>query len=89
MNYIQEARKILGTKIQVEDDLLDLYTLLALVGGRFVSDEDVHNAWAVWRNKTNSKHDAIIPFCNLSEHVQKLDREYRDAIREAATELSK
>lgn len=87
MNYIQQARDILSKKIDVEDDLLDLYALLALSLRETVSLEAVHDAWAVWKNKTNPSHKSLIPFSALTPEVQELDREYANAIRETAREI--
>lgn len=84
MNYIQEVRDLLKTKIDVESDLLDLYTLLVLVRGQNCSLEDVHDAWSVWRNNTNSEHPSLIPFHELPPSVKELDRGYTNAIRETA-----
>lgn len=88
MNYVQKARNILAIKIDVEPDLLDLYTLLVLVKGSDTSPEDVHDAWAVWKNNIYHEHKSLIPFGGLSTPVQELDREYCDAIRETAAELA-
>jgi len=83
-NYVQKAREILASKINVEQDLLDLYTLLVLTKGESCLLVDVHDAWAVWRNKTVPEHRSLIPFRDLSPEVQELDREYMVAIQETA-----
>ncbi len=84
MNYIEKARSILAEKIDVESDLLDLYTLLVFVKGKHTRLEDVHDAWAIWRNKTNPSHKSLIPFKELDLDVQDLDQEYTLAIRQTA-----
>lgn len=87
MNYIQQARDILSKKIDVESDLLDLYVLLVLTSGIDTGLIDVHDAWAVWKNKTNPSHKSLIPFSELTPEVQELDREYAEAIRTTAAEI--
>lgn len=89
MNYIQTARAILAQKLDIESDLLDLYTLLVFVKGINTSKKDVHDAWAIWRNNNKPEHESLVPFWELSNSVQELDREYADAIRETAELLSK
>lgn len=86
-NYIQRARNFLSKKIDVEEDLLNLYTLLVLTTGFSTTFENVHEAWGVWKNKTNPHHKSLIPFSELSSEVQELDREYAEAIRETVREL--
>ena len=88
MNYIEKARKILGLKIDVESELLDLYALLVFVKGEKTSLEDVHDAWSIWKNRIDQRHRSLIPFSGLSKDVQEMDREYTVAIRETAIELS-
>lgn len=87
-NYIEQVRAELASRIDVEEDLLDLYTLLAVARGWSVTLEEVHDAWAVWRNKTNPTHQSLVVFDLLSEETQDLDREYADAIRETAKKLN-
>lgn len=87
MNYIEKIRSILATKIDVEDDLLDLYTLLVITHGEQCALKNVHDAWSVWRNKTNPSHKSLIPFSELTPEVQELDREYMEAICETAKEI--
>jgi hypothetical protein len=88
MNYVVRARAALARKIDVEDDLLDLYTLLVLVSGTRTKLSDVHDAWATWRTKTKPDHDSLVPFSDLSADVQERDRKYVDAIRQTAEEIS-
>lgn len=84
VNYIEEVREDLAKRIEVEPALLDLYTLLVLVKGVHVTWEDVHDAWAIWRNATQPDHTSIAPFDTLSKRVQAMDKEYADAIKETA-----
>lgn len=87
-NYVERARNVLSTLISVEDELLDLYTLLVLVKGDRCLLGDVHDAWAIWRSRTSPTHRSIIPFRELSVAVQELDREYMLAIHKTAEELA-
>lgn len=86
-NYIEKARKVLATKIEVEPDLLDLYVLIVFLKGSSATLRDIHEAWAVWKNKTKPDHKSLIPFEQLSKEVQDLDMEYTQAIQETAQEL--
>jgi len=81
MNYIEKVKKSLGEKIDVENDLLDLYTLIVFLKGETATLKDIHDAWAIWRNNTKPDHKSIIPFEELSLEVQEMDREYTEAIQ--------
>lgn len=87
MNYIQKAKQILSSKIDVENDLLNLYTLLVFTKGIDCENIDVHDAWSVWRNETNPEHKSIIFYGDLTPEVQQMDEEYTKAIRETAFDL--
>lgn len=80
-NYVQtvidELKDSLGG---LPDELLDLYGLLVFVKGDKVTLEDVHDAWAIWKNRIRPDHHSLVPFDELSERVQELDRKYADAI---------
>jgi len=80
MNYIQKTKKILSKKIDVENDLLNLYTLLVFSKAGNATLEDIHDAWSIWRNETNPDHKSLIPFSELTAEVQEMDREYTEAI---------
>lgn len=88
MNYIEEIKIELAKHIEVEADLLDLYALLVLTKGLDTTAVDVHDAWSIWKNKTNSSHKSLIPFHELTEEVQRLDDEYMFAIRATASMLA-
>jgi hypothetical protein len=88
MNYIQKARSILAEKIDVEEDLLDVYTLLVFTTGSDTELVDVHEAWAIWKNKTDPSHKSLVPFSQLTPEVRELDRKYVEAIQETAREIS-
>lgn len=88
MNYVQET----GNRIQVylpdiDPVLLSLYTLLVFTKGVNTSLENVHDAWACWRNLSNPHHKSLILFDDLTEDVQELDRKYALVIRKVSSEL--
>jgi hypothetical protein len=87
MNYIRTARDLLAKKIKVDEHLLDLYTLLVFITGDKTDLAHVHDAWAVWRDRTDPTHKSLIPFVELSRETQELDRKYVEAIRETANEI--
>lgn len=68
----------------LDADLLHLYALLALTKGGDTSLQDVHDAWALWRNTTAPDHRSLVPFAELTAAVQELDRPYMEAIHWAA-----
>ena len=91
MNYVQRAQTLLLNELpEIEDApaLFDLYVLLVLTRGESTSLEDVHDAWAVWRNLSNPVHKSLIPFDQLTGEVQELDRKYMDGIHAAARKLA-
>jgi hypothetical protein len=88
MNYIQTARGLLSKKIDVEEDLLDLYTLLVFATGADTELAHVHDAWAIWRDRTDPTHKSLLPFSELSKETQELDRKFVEAIQETAKEIT-
>lgn len=90
MNYIQRIIDSLSKRLpDCGPDLLAFYALLTLSRGTSTSLEDVHDAWAAWRNTTRPDHAALIPFNELDPVTQELDRKYAEAIRLVASELEK
>ncbi len=97
MNYVSRALPVLEEKLgkatdargwpSCEPELTRYYLLLMMVKGSDVTNKDVHDAWAVWRNETRPDHKSIVEFDDLSEPVQAMDTPFRDAIRETAAEL--
>jgi len=83
MSYVDDVRDSLAARLPgLEPALLDLYTLLGLVKGVNASMEDVHDAWAVWRARSRPDHRSLVPFDQLTEEVQELDRKYAETIAE-------
>jgi len=84
-NYVQPILEALTEALPgCDENLLDLYALLALVKGTKTTLEDVHDAWSVWRALGNPTHKSLIPFDQLTPEVQELDRKYMNAIHAAA-----
>lgn len=85
-NYVNEIRDAVRQELPgIDEDLLDMYSLLVLVKGKETTLEDVHDAWSVWCNLTRPDHKSLIPFSELSEEVQELDRKYTNAIIKVAS----
>lgn len=84
MNYVKKVRDDLRKEAKVQGQLLDLYTLLVFTVGEDCTLDDVHDAWAVWKNGTMPEHRSLVPFSELSYEAQEFDRPYMDAIREVA-----
>lgn len=86
--YIGDAIAAIEVELPgLGDELTRLYALLALVRGVNTDLRDVHDAWAVWRDRTQPGHRSIVPFDQLAPEVQELDRKYRDGIRRVAATI--
>lgn len=70
----------------IDPDPANLYALLVLTKGVNTTLANVHDAWALWRQRTNPNHPALIPFEDLVEDVQELDRPYMELIHKIAGE---
>jgi hypothetical protein len=82
VNYVQEkidAFRELHPKL--DERLVDLYVLLSLIKGDSVTQEDIHDAWSVWKNKIRPDARSLIPFDQLSPEIQQLDQKYVDSIK--------
>lgn len=64
--------------------LFRLYALLALVKGRDVTAEDVHDAWSAWMQDQAPDHPSIRPFDELDTGTQASDEPFAQAIRKVA-----
>lgn len=92
--YIEQVRAALlaalGENEQAWDNdrpLLDLYTLLVLTRGMDCTCEDIHDAWAIARQRTRPEHPALVPFGELTPNVQAYDVLFRDAVHQAASRV--
>lgn len=63
--------------------LFRLYAVLMLAKGPNVTTADVHNAWTVWMQASDPKHEALQPFDELDGERQAADEPYVEAIRAA------
>lgn len=87
-NYVQQMIDRINQELPgLEPELAELYALLGLVLGDRVSPRDVHDAWAIWRNRTKPDHRSLVPFEELSLDVQELDQKYVEGFRRAATSI--
>jgi hypothetical protein len=94
VNYLDkiaaEVQRAADPKASPPDEDLPLYRLYAvllLAKGKEVTLEDVHNAWAAWASDHDPESRHILPFKELSLHVQRKDQIYVDAIHEVAARL--
>ena len=85
-NYIREIKHKLDNILKMKDcdGLLELYTLLVFTVGENCTNKHIHDAWSIWQDITEPHHKSLIPYEELSEDVQDLDSEYRDAVIKVA-----
>lgn len=93
--YVEQARAALLAALgDAESDwdsdreLLDLYTLLVLTVGTRCTNEHIHDAWAVARQRTRPDHPDIVRYSQLDPEVQSYDTRFRVAVQRAATTLN-
>ncbi len=91
MNYVQQMVAAIRSEVDEEtatepgsDELLRFYALIALIKGKNVSAEDVHNAWSVWMTAREPDHHSIRPFAELPQQLRRADGPFVTAIRQAA-----
>lgn len=96
MNYIDSLAMRIGQSLSEDlrpkEDALTLYrlyALLALVKGRDVTLENVHDAWATWQSASDPDHESIRPFAELDEETREKDRPYMAAIQDLSIQLEK
>lgn len=95
MTYIDDARDALLRQypsLANKPRLTDLYLLLVLVRGHDVTLQDVHDAWAVYRSKSDSTrppHPDLKPFEELSSPTQAKDEPFRQHILAAVNQLER
>lgn len=88
MSYIDVARERLAREMpELDEGLLDLYTLLVFTRGWQVSNEDVHDARSIWRSRRVPDHSSLVPFHELEGAVQHLETPFADAIAKVAASL--
>lgn len=77
-----------GTPVEaLELELYRLYALLLVTKGVTVTKENVHDAWALWKNEHYSGHRFLVPFDLLAKEIQDLDEKYMTAIHDVAREF--
>ncbi len=87
-NYTQVALDILNKEcLGLDKELANLYALLVFAKGFNTTLEDVHNAWALWRNNSDPTHRSLIAFGMLTKEVQDLDTKYMEAIHTTRRKL--
>lgn len=69
------------------DELFDIYAVLALAKGTFVTNEDIHNAWSAWATLYDPSNVSVVPFNDLPKDIRDEDSHFTDAIRSVAKEL--
>jgi hypothetical protein len=94
VNYLDklaaEIQRIADPEALPPDEDLPLYRLYAvllLAKAQEVTPEDVHNAWAAWASDHDPENRNLLPFKELSLHVQRKDQAYVDAIHEVAERM--
>ena len=92
MNYIQNIQNLLEKELKMRgtpyEGLLETYGLLVLIVGENCSNENIHDAWSIWQNKTQPNHRSLIPFNKLTKDVQDLDELYRQAVIKVSNQLN-
>lgn len=87
-NYVQQVIDQLYEEMGGDIEVVKLYALLALTLGEATMEEDVHDAWAVWRNTTQPEHRNLVPFDQLDAETQARDTEYVEAIHRVCRALN-
>ena len=88
-NYMLKREAILKEELNEElpEVLFSCYLSLACTSastGTPITNEEIHDAWAIWNNTVDNTHTSIIPYIQLSIEIQELDTPYTDAINQAA-----
>lgn len=95
MTYLDRTARAIKDRVPPEllpeedrlDDLFRLYALLARVKGKEVTEEDVHDAWALWMLAQHGDHESIKPFSELDPSTRREDQPFVQAIRAVAADL--
>ena len=92
INYVQRVQDLLEKELKMKgtdyEGLLETYGLLVLTVGVYCKEDDIHDAWAVWQNKTMPEHWSIVPFKELTKEVQVLDDPYKRAVIKVAKTIN-
>jgi hypothetical protein len=78
------AHELAETDHPPEEGLLLLYALLVLTRGEATTASDVHDAWVTWQVLQGVRHDANVPFDELSREVREKDLRFVNAIHQVA-----
>lgn len=98
MNYVQEIIDALATEMlaideymvgELAENLIEEYALLVLLFGSNTTLKHVHDAWAVWRNRTKPEHKSLVEFDELTLEVQELDRKYMEVIHKVSRKFNR
>ncbi len=93
MNYIQNIQNLLEKELKMRgtpyEGLLETYGLLVLIVGENCTNENIHDAWSIWQNKTQPNHKSLKWFNKLTKGVQDLDEPYRQAVIKVSKTLTK
>jgi hypothetical protein len=91
MSYLRDLAEAIRSELPHElvpddaDELFLVYALLALVKGKAVTAEDVHNAWVAWMEMRGERHESMVRFADLTRGVRAEDDPFVTAIRTVAT----
>lgn len=69
------------------DELFLLYAVLLRAKGTDVTESDIHDAWSAWIAQTDSDHESLVEFEELSPTTRDQDIVYGNAVRQAAHAL--
>lgn len=91
-NYMLKREAILKEELNEElpEVLFSCYLSLACTSvstGTPITNEEIHDAWSVWKNTVDNSHVSIIPYNQLSIEIQELDTPYTDAVNRAADRI--
>lgn len=91
-NYMLKRAAILEEELNQElpEVLFSCYLSLACTSastGTPITNEEIHDAWSIWKNTVDSSHVSIIPYNQLSIEIQELDAPYTDAVNRAADRI--
>ncbi len=85
--YAFVQRRVAELLPDCDDTLRDLYALLVLVVGPDADNGDIHDAWALWRARSDPSHKALVPYYRLPPEIAILDDPYTRALRVVSREL--